>query len=89
MAPVYEANDEAGVPLTMTLKKSLYGLRQSLKNWFSTIEVKLVVIGFHPFKSDACVYFYEDETGLIILTLYVDDILIFGASKSLLNKLKK
>ena len=27
MAPGYETNEEAGVPLVMKLKKSLYGLR--------------------------------------------------------------
>ena len=32
IAPVYERSNESGVPLVMKLKKSLYGLRQSLKN---------------------------------------------------------
>ena len=50
MAPGYEINDEAGVPLVMKLKKSLYGLRQSPKNWFSTLDVELAVIGFRPLK---------------------------------------
>ena len=51
--------------------------------------MKLVVIGCLPLKSDACVYFYETETGFVILTLYVDDILLLSTSKSLLNKPKK
>ena len=34
MAPDHETNDKAGVPLVMELKKNLYGLRQSPKNWF-------------------------------------------------------
>ena len=34
-------------------------------------------------------YIYEDETGFVILTLYVDDILFLSASKILLNKLEK
>ena len=85
MAPGYETNDEAGVPLVMKLEKSLYGLRQSLKNWFGTMDVELAVIGFHPLKSDPCVYVYEDETGFVVLTLYVDDIMFLNASKSLLN----
>ena len=89
MAPGYETNDEAGVPLVMKLKKSLYGLRQSPKNWFSTMDVELAIIGFRPLKSDPCVYVYEDETGFVVLTLYVNDILFLSASKPLLNKLKK
>ena len=55
MAPSYETNDEAGFPLVMKLGKSLNGPRQSPKNWFSTIDVELAVIGFRTLKSDSCV----------------------------------
>ena len=91
MAPGYETNDEAGVPLVMKLKKILYALRQSPKNSFSTMDVELAVIGFRSLKSDPCVYVYvyEDETGFVVLTLFVDDILFLSASKPLLNKPKK
>ena len=34
-------------------------------------------------------YIYEDEVGLMILTLYVDDLLLLGANKMPLNKLMK
>ena len=50
---------------------------------------ELAVVGFHPLKLNPCVYIYGDETGVVVLTLYVDDILFIGASKSLLSKLKK
>ena len=43
-------------------------------------------IGFRPLKSDPCVYIYEDEVDFVILTLYIDDILLLGAKKLLLNK---
>ena len=36
MAPAYERSNKSGVPLVMKLKKSLHGLRQSPKNWYST-----------------------------------------------------
>ena len=81
MASGCETNDEAGVPLVMKLKKSLYGLRHSpKKNWFSTMDVELAVIGFRPLKSDPCVYVYEDDAGFVVLTLYLDDILFLSAS---------
>ena len=89
MAPGYETNDEAGVPFLIKLKNILYGLRQNPKNWFSTMDVELAVIGFRPLKSDLCVYVYEDETGFVVLTLYVNDIMFLSAGKPLLNKLKK
>ena len=54
------------------------------------MEVKLAVIGFRPFKLDSCLALnvYEDETGFVILMLYVDDILFLSTGKSLPNKLK-
>ena len=89
MALGFETNDKEGVALLMKLKKSLYGLRQSPKNWFGTMDVELAAIGFRPRKSDPCVYVYEDETGFVVLTLSVDNIMFLSASKYLLNKLKK
>ena len=46
-------------------------------------------IGFYLLKTDPYVYIYEDEVGLVILMLYVDDLLLLGANKVLLNKFKK
>ena len=70
MAPDYETNDEAGIPLVMKLKKNLYGLRQSPKNWFGPMHVEVVVIGFRPLKSDPCImYICVDENGFAVVTL--------------------
>ena len=46
-------------------------------------------IEFRSLQSDPCVYVYEDENGSTVLTLYVDDVLLLGANKQLLDKLKK
>ena len=89
MAPGYERSNESGVPLVMKLTKSFYGLWQSPQNWFSIMDHHLCKIGFCSLKSDPCVYVYEDENGSAILTLYVDDVLLLGANKQLLDKLKK
>ena len=89
IAPDYEAYDKSGVPFVMKLKNSLNGLRQSPKNWFGTIDDHLSNIGFRPLKSDPCFHVFENKTGTVILTLYVDDILLLGNGKKLLGKLKK
>ena len=89
MAPVYETYDKSRVPFVMKLKKSLYGFRQSPKNWFGTMDDNLSSIGFRSFKSDPCVYGLKDKTGTAILTLFVDDILLLGNNKQLLGKLNK
>ena len=89
MAPGYETYDTSGVPFVMKLKKSLYGLRRSPKNWFGTMDDRLSNIGFRSLKSDPCVYVFEDKTGTAKLTLYVDNILLLGNNNQLLGKLKK
>ena len=74
----------------MKLKKSHYGLWQNPKKWFSTMDPHLLgKIGFRFLKSDPCVSVYEDENGSAILMLYVDDVLLLGVNKQLLDKLKK
>ena len=84
MAPGYEHSNESGVPLVMDC-----GLRQRPKNCFSAMYHDLGKIGFHSLKSDPFVYVYKDKNGSAILTLYVDDVLLLGANKQLLDKLKK
>ena len=46
-------------------------------------------IEFRSLKSDPCVYVYEDENGSATLTPSVDDVLLLGLNKQLLDKLKK
>ena len=65
MAPRYEEFDENGVPLVMRLLKSVYGVRQSPKNWWKTVDEHLVEIGFKSPKSDPCVYTCS-ESGAIL-----------------------
>ncbi|CAB1107843.1 unnamed protein product [Ectocarpus sp. CCAP 1310/34] len=46
----FEVRDNDGGDLVMQLQKSLYGLAQSPRNWFHTIDPFLVEIGFVPLK---------------------------------------
>ena len=89
MTPGYERSNESEVSLVIKLKKSLYGLRHSPKDWFSTMDHHLGKTRFRSLKSDPCVYVYDDENGSAILTLYVDDVLLLSANKQLLDKIKK
>ena len=70
-------------------KASSFSSRARRTGSFSTMDHHLGKIGYHSLKSDPCVYVYEDENGPAILTLYVDDVLLLGCNKQLLNKLKK
>ena len=47
------------------------------------------MIGFRPTQSDPCVYTHGSGVTLVILTLYVDDILITGKDPTLVEQKKK
>ncbi|GJY28610.1 retrovirus-related pol polyprotein from transposon TNT 1-94 [Tanacetum coccineum] len=65
------------------LKKSLYGLKQSLRQWYKRFDVYMISNGFSRNNYDSCVYFKEFALGMYIyLSLYVDDMLIACKSKS-------
>ena len=48
-----------------------------------------MVIGFRPTKSDPCVYTHGSGVTLVILTLYIDDILITGKDATLVEQKKE
>ena len=66
----------------MKVGKSLYGLAH-------TIDPVLISIGFVPLKSDTCFYNYDHDGVIIILTLYVDDLLVISGDIQLIEKIKR
>ena len=89
MAPGFVQFTKDGVRYVMDLQKSLYGLAQSPRNWWKTVDPKLIEIGFVPLKSDSCVYIYQHKSTTVIITLYVDDLLIIGCDITVINGIKK
>ena len=89
-APGHDPRDsKTGEVMVYKLQRSLYGLAQSPVLWYDTIDGVLVVIGFRPTQSDPCVYTHGSEVTLVILTLYVNDILITGKNPTLVEQKKK
>ena len=70
----------------LLLNKSLYGLKQSPKNWHSTIDVFLKKIGLRATKSDPCLYYFVERGELLLLLLYVDDILLAATTNELRDR---
>ena len=63
------------------LMKSLYGLKQSGRNWNHLLHDCLMSMGFsHCKDSDPCVYVLRDN---MIVGIYVDDILIIGSRQAI------
>ena len=87
-APGFERTEKDGVQLLMKLGKSLYGLAQSSGNWWKTIDPLLITLEFVPLKSDTWSYIYRKNGIVIILTLYVDDLLV-GADIQVIAGIKR
>ena len=84
MAPGYEEFNNDGVPMVIRLLKSFYGLRQSPRCWYGTVDEGVAEIGFKSLNSDPCVYIYSEDGAIYVLTLYVDDVLLLGKGSSAL-----
>ncbi|KAL7001863.1 hypothetical protein U1Q18_052394 [Sarracenia purpurea var. burkii] len=76
--------------LVCRLKKSLYGLKQSPRQWYKRFDSFMIRIGFTRCEYDCCVYVRSlDDGSYIFLLLYVDDMLIAAKSMVEINRLKK
>src|SRR5882762_489233 len=70
------------------LVKTLYGLKQSGREWNKELDKKLKQLGFNPLQSDPCAYVRKNGEHLEIITKWVDDLLLFETSDDLMNKMK-
>src|SRR6266542_3545243 len=70
------------------LKKSLYGLKQSPRQWYKMFDSFMLSRGFKRSNYDSCVYLKTVYGSVIYLLLYVDDISIAAKDKSEIAKLK-
>ena len=76
--------------LLCKLKKSLYGLKQSPRQWCKCFDSFIRIKRYTRSHYDPCVY-YNKLTGgeYIYLVLYVEDMLIASKNKSAIDKLKE
>ncbi|KAK8683991.1 hypothetical protein V6N13_040029 [Hibiscus sabdariffa] len=70
------------------LKKSFYGLKQAPKQWYEKFHKTILSFGFVVNGSDACLYLKIFGTDCVIISLYVDDMLIFSPNIESINKTK-
>ncbi|GBM20638.1 Retrovirus-related Pol polyprotein from transposon TNT 1-94 [Araneus ventricosus] len=68
------------------LNKALYGLHQSGREWFYEIHSVLENLSFKKLESTNCVYVYQDN---VVLLLYVDDIVLFAKTDTLIKDVIK
>ncbi|GAA0140091.1 transmembrane signal receptor [Lithospermum erythrorhizon] len=70
------------------LKKSLYGLKEASRKWFSKLSQTLVSLGYKQFKNDYYLYAMHNDGGTVIVAVYVDDILVIGSNLKAITDLK-
>jgi hypothetical protein len=83
--PSYVQNDTS---LVCRLKKSIYGLKQVPRAWYSKMDNFLITNGFSRCQSDPNVYTKKLGNHRIILFLYVDDLILTSSDSKLLNHVK-
>ena len=66
----------------LKLLKALYGLPQSPRLWFETINLFLLSIGYESTDHEPCIYILKDKYNRTInmLVLYVDDMILASTS---------
>jgi hypothetical protein len=74
--------------LVCKLKRSLYGLKQSPRQWYKSFDSFMLAHDFKRSQYDSCVYIKFVTGSPIYLLLYVDDILIAAKSKKEITTLK-
>ncbi|GBM40680.1 hypothetical protein AVEN_159655-1 [Araneus ventricosus] len=60
------------------LKRAIYGLHQSCRQWFLEMDNMLNELDFLKLEWCTCVYMYKNK---LILLLYVDDIVLFAKNR--------
>lgn len=70
------------------LKKALYGLKQAGRQWNLTFDSKLRQIGLKPINADPCVYVAWKNKEILLLTIYVDDVLIASRNLDWIKEIK-
>jgi len=71
------------------LKKAIYGLKQSLRVRFEKFSLTISGISFHRYHSDHFVFVRRTKSGVVVLIIYIDDILLTGSdSAGLLETIK-
>ena len=71
------------------LHKAFQGLKQAPRAWYSIIDSHLIQLEFRRSENEATLYLKQNEDGLqLVVSLYVDDMLVTGSNVRLLVEFK-
>lgn len=69
------------------LNRSIYGLKQAPKAWFDILSSFLLHIGFHCCHSDPSLFIFKQNSIMLLMLIYVDDIILTGTHGEFIEKL--
>eukprot|EP00253_Pinus_taeda_P003153 PITA_03153 len=76
--------------LVCRLNKALYGLKQALRSWYEKVDSFFLEYGFHISLNDPNLYTkYNNQGQIILISLYVDDMIITGDVDDLIRGIKR
>ena len=84
--PRFVAQGEIGK--VCRLQKSLYGLKQSPRVWFGKFSQAVEEFGMQKSKSHNFVFHRNSSSGIILLVVYMNDIVITGSDSQGISSLK-
>ena len=85
----FEEHSNNNETLVWKLNKSLYGLKQSGRNWNSLLHTLFEENGLTQSKVDACLYYQMNNEKVIFVVVWVDDIIVAANSEKYLNETKE
>lgn len=71
------------------LHKALYGLKQAPRAWYNRIDDYLRSLGFNRIMNEHTLYVKLDGCNMLIVSLYVDDLLVTGINSALVENFKE
>lgn len=82
-------NEQGQEEKSCLLKKALYSLKQAPRAWYTKIDEHLLSLGFVRSMSEVTLYVKHKVTDLLIVSLYVDDLLVTGNNACLVEEFKE
>lgn len=78
--------EQLGPDYVCKLKKSLYGLKQSARQWNKKLHATLTELGYRRLESDRSVYIYSKDGVMVIIPVFIDDITLASNSQASIDK---
>jgi len=71
------------------LRKSLYGLKQASRQWFTKLSSTLMSLGYQKSKNDYSLFINKSSTDIALVAVYVDDIMLTGSNPAEIEHVKQ